>query len=174
MATTFTSDRDFQHVRILGIAGRLFGSVFAPDQALNRTWNEVVTPADEVWRVGDPARIETALRRPSGQKDQILGNHDDEAVQTLPWASVSTITETVVDGRSIPLRHDSMWTWRSARRGAIHVHGQMHGFLRNTSLSLDVDVDCWSFRPSTRRDTRQWLLTLPPDPEFHGLAGARR
>lgn len=169
--TFFTADTHFGHARIMELCGRPFADIRAHDEALIANWNALVAPEDVVWHVGDfafgnPARIDDTLARLNGTKHLVAGNHDDEAVLTLPWATVSTIAETVVDGQRVALCHYPMKTWPKARKGSIHLFGHMHSSLSGTDRSLDVGVDCWDFRPVTLDQVRHRLRTLAPDPDF--------
>ncbi len=177
MAPYFTGNEHVHHIRIPGIARLPSQDVREHDQTSTCARNEVVTPAEKVWHVGDfavgaPARMERAFHRLNGAKD-LIGYHDGETVQTLPSVSVSTIAETLMDGRSVRLRHRPMRTGPSARRDAVHLYGPMHGLLRGTSLSLDMGVDCWTFRLVTQTGIVRRRPTPPPDPDFAGLTGAR-
>ena len=177
--TWFVADSHFGHGRIIELAGRPFRNIAEHNEALIRAWNGVVAPGDVIWHCGDfgfgdPERIDATFARFEGTKHLIAGNHDGPAVLTLPWASVSTIAETIVDGQRITMCHWPLRTWPGARKGAIHVYGHLHGRLRGNRQSLDVGVDCWDFWPVTLADIRRRLRTLPPDPDFESPGGARR
>lgn len=174
MATWFTSDTHFGHARIIGLAHRPFSSVREMDEALIRAWNERVQLNDVVWHIGDfsfeqdAGRIDEIFSRLNGEKHLIVGNHDEdnEATMTLPWASTSVLAAPKIDGEYVALCHYPMKTWPKARKGAIHLHGHMHGRLKGSARSLDVGVDAWGFKPASLAEIRQRLRTLPSDLAF--------
>ena len=182
MATWFTADTHFGHVRIIELSRRPFDDVRAMDEALVQNWNERVAPDDTIWHVGDfafgrdDARIDALFGRLNGTKHLVIGNHDvdNEAILTLPLASVSDIASTLVDTQHVTMCHYPMRTWPKARKGAMHLHGHMHGKLKGTDRSLDVGVDAWRFRPVCLAEIRRRLRTLPRDPAFADEAAANR
>ena len=72
MATFFTADAHFGDPGILRRRGGQFISLDAHDESLIARWNEVVSPADEVWHLGDfaagasPARCVEVFDRLNG------------------------------------------------------------------------------------------------------------
>ncbi len=181
MTTWFTADTHFGHVRIIELAGRPFADVAAMDEALIAAWNARVQPDDTVWHLGDFAfgrdqRIDAIFHRLSGVKPLVAGNHDDgnEAILTLPWASISQIATTVVDGQRIAMCHYPMKSWPEATKGTIQLFGHMHGRLSGTWRSLDVGVDCWGYQPVALGEIRRRLATLPVDPDLEATPGRRR
>ncbi|MCC0004712.1 MAG: metallophosphoesterase [Methylobacteriaceae bacterium] len=181
MTTWFTADTHFTHARIIDLAKRPFPNAAAMDEAMIAAWNTRVQPDDTVWHLGDFAfgrdeRIEAVFHRLTGIKHLVIGNHDEgkEALLTLPWASISQIATTIVDGQRIAMCHYPMMSWPQATKGAIHLFGHMHGRLRGTRHSIDVGVDCWGFQPVTLTNIRRRLATLPLDPDLDATPGHRR
>ena len=173
MKTFFTSDTHFGHGRVIELCKRPFADLANMDDAMVRAWNDRVAPDDIVWHVGDFAmgrdeKIEATFHRLNGVKHLVLGNHDEEReeILTLPWASISQIAITIVDGQRITMCHYPMKSWPQARKGAIHLFGHMHGRLKGTKRSLDVGADCWNFQPVTLDEIRRRLKTLPADPDL--------
>ena len=122
-------------------------------------WNAVVTPADEVWHLGDFAvgrKVDAAglLAALNGTKHLVTGNNDPDAVTSSPgWASVQTYAERTVDGTALVLCHYAFRSWRdmgrSGGRGTLNLHGHSHGRLSRLRRQFDVGVDVWDFRPVT-------------------------
>jgi calcineurin-like phosphoesterase family protein len=173
MKTFFTSDTHFGHSRVIELCKRPFADATAMDEAMILAWNIRVGPNDVVWHVGDFAmgrdeKIEATFHRLNGVKHLVIGNNDEdnEAILTLPWASVSQIAKTIINGQRITMCHYPMKSWPHARKGAIHLFGHMHGRLRRTKRSLDVGTDCWSFQPVTLDKIRRKLKTLPNNPDI--------
>lgn len=167
----FTSDTHFGHARVISLCRRPFAKVREMDEALIRAWNESVQPDDIVWHGGDfafgedSARIDEIFARLAGTKHLVLGNHDEEndAVLTLPWASVSNMATLGVDDGLVTICHYPMRTWPKAHKGAIHLFGHKHGRMPGTPRSLDMGVDVWKFRPVSFPEIAKRLRTLPPD-----------
>lgn len=130
-----------------------------------------VGPDDALWIIGDFAfgpRAKDAkwlggifARLPGAEKHLVVGNHDGNATQDLPWSSVTQITE-VSDGEnaSAVLCHYPMITWHRARKGALHLFGHVHQKWRGSRNSVNVGVDVWSYLPVSMREIEQRARTL--------------
>ncbi len=154
MATFFTSDTHFGDRRALRFDGRPYPSLAAHDEALVARWNDVVTPSDEVWHLGDfalgpaPERIAGLLAALNGTKHLIIGNNDGEATLAAPgWASIAHYAEFVLADRRLVLCHYPFRTWNGIGRGALNLHGHSHGRLKPITRQYDVGVDVWNFQP---------------------------
>lgn len=124
------------------------------DVALVAAWNDVVTPSDTVWHLGDfcaarpPTRAADLLARLNGEKHLISGNNDGPAtLQAAGWASVASYLEMTLEGRFLVLCHYPFRTWHDSGRGAINLHGHSHGRLKPLTRQYDVGVDVFRFRP---------------------------
>ena len=163
----FTSDTHFGHMNIIRHCARPFTSVGEMDAAMVANWNALVRPDDDVWHLGDFAfrnarSPDDYLRRLSGRKHLVHGNHDTEACRTSAgWASSQSMAEIVVEGVRLVLLHYAMRVWPGDRRGALHLYGHSHGDLQGDRQSLDVGVDDWGFRPVGLEDIRRRMATLP-------------
>lgn len=149
----FTSDTHFNDPRILRIDRRPFGSLSEHDEALAAFWNETVAPGDEVWHLGDFARLEKAgvealLSRLNGRKNLIIGNNDGvETIRASGWASVQHYSELMVEGTLLILCHYPFRTWNQMSKRSINLHGHSHGKLKPLTRQYDVGVDVRNFRP---------------------------
>ena len=81
MTTFFTSDTHFGHARIIELSDRPFSDVDHMNTEIVRRWNEIVTPDDTVFHLGDVALgpIDQSLAvvgRLNGFKVLVNGNHD--------------------------------------------------------------------------------------------------
>lgn len=154
MATFFTADTHFGHGGAQGLFRRPFASVPEMDDTMVERWNKTVSPADEVWHLGDfavrrssaeMARILAAL---NGTVHLIAGNNDGPKTVSLPgFASVQCYVELRIDGADLVLCHDPFRSWNRMAQGAINLHGHSHGRLKRIPRQLDVGVDVWNFRP---------------------------
>jgi calcineurin-like phosphoesterase family protein len=153
----FTSDSHFGHAGILKESMQCrrdlhFSGVEEMDEHMVNMWNSVVGPKDEVWHLGDFAyrcsleHAEGIFKRLRGRKHLIWGNHEQRG-RRLNWESQQAYKEITVDSRALVLFHYSQRSWNGQHRGAIHCFGHSHGSLPPLGRSLDVGVDCWSFRP---------------------------
>jgi len=154
MTVYFTSDTHFGDPRVLRIDRRPFASLAEHDAALIQGWNEVVSPADEVWHLGDfalgppPHRVLEILASLNGVKHLIIGNNDGPVTLSAPgWASVQHYTEMTLDGTHLVLCHYPFRTWNRMGRGVVDLHGHSHGKLKPIPRQFDVGVDVFDFRP---------------------------
>lgn len=81
MTTFFTSDTHFGHARIIELCDRPFRDVDHMNAEIVRRWNEVVSPDDIVFHLGDVALGTIASSLPqvgnlNGYIILVLGNHD--------------------------------------------------------------------------------------------------
>ncbi|MBF9232756.1 metallophosphoesterase family protein [Microvirga alba] len=156
MAVFFTSDTHFGDPRVLRVDKRPFKTIPEHDEALLANWNEVVSPDDEVWHLGDFARadnlerIDELLDRLYGRKHLVTGNNDGPTTLAAKgWASVQAYAELHLDDRDLVLCHYPFRTWHSMSKGWIDLHGHSHGRLSHKTRQYDVGVDVWDYRPVT-------------------------
>jgi calcineurin-like phosphoesterase family protein len=152
MAIFFTADTHFGDHRTINIQRRPFASVAEMDAALIAGWNEVVSPDDTVWHLGDVARrldgLNALLGQLHGTKHLLRGNNDPPAIADVPgWASVGDYAEVEVEGHKLVLCHYPFRSWNGQHRGTINLHGHSHGRLKPLPRQYDVGVDPRGFRP---------------------------
>ncbi len=173
MNTFFTSDQHYGHKNICRFAGRPFNSVEEMDEALIKAHNETVSKTDIVWFVGDFAfsdadRIRTILRRLNGQKNLILGNHDNQIAKTPKafigdglFNSIANYKQIKIGGQAIILMHYAMRIWDKSHYGSWHLYGHSHGTLPPYGKSLDVGVDdkniTVEYRPYSFDEIQQFM-----------------
>ncbi|WP_242514369.1 hypothetical protein [Rhodovulum sulfidophilum] len=95
MANWYSADLHFGHHRIIEFCKRPFASTAEMNAALIASFQACVAHDDDVWILGDfafgraddTAQFESWFHSLSGRKHLIIGNHDDEAVISLPWTS---------------------------------------------------------------------------------------
>lgn len=157
MTIWFSSDSHHRHANILKFTNRPFETVDEMDQQLIVNWNSVVQETDEVWHLGDFAyrqaigSLRPIFDRLHGIKHLVRGNHDNDEVFALPWASQQDYKELTINNRKIVLMHYAIVQWNGARHGAIHLHGHHHGTyhykLEHDKRRLDVGMDCHDLFP---------------------------
>ena len=158
MAAFFTADTHFGDAYILRRRGWA-ASVAQHDAALIARWNEMVSPADEVWHLGDFAAgasracCAEIFARLNGVKRLIRGNHDTNRVLDLPWAEAPVESARVVvrdaagHEHRLFLAHYAHRSWPGLWRGVRHLYGHTHAALLDSRCSCDVGVDAWDYRP---------------------------
>lgn len=165
--TFFTADHHFGHRNIIQFCQRPFDSIEEHNAHLIEAWNNIVSPGDTVWHLGDfayrgdPISARKIFDKLNGIKHLIIGNHDRPAVKNLPWASVDKMADITVDGQRIVLCHYGLRVWNAMRYGTLHFYGHSHGNLPGNSQSCDVGVDVWDFAPANLEQIKARLKTLP-------------
>ena len=115
--------------------------------------NEDVKHEDVLWHLGDWSfggiqRIAEFRRRLNvGTVRLVLGNHDHNIIKANEEAGgtlfdiVSQYVEYHEDGVRIVLMHYPIESWNQMERGAVHLHGHVHGKVRTMQGRYDVGVD---------------------------------
>lgn len=165
----FTGDTHFGHGKMVEPRG--YKTVEDMDRGLVAAWNNVVSPGDEVFHLGDFA-YKSSLERTisifaalNGKKHLVLGNHDvdEEVTLGLAWASPPAHRRFLRIGQQkLVLDHYAGRTWAGSFRGAIQLFGHSHGRMPANSQSCDVGVDAWAGEPVGLDDIVAYLaLQLP-------------
>lgn len=188
MTTFWTSDTHYNHLGVIGHAGRPFPDVDAMNEAMIANWNSIVTPRDTIYHLGDFAlcRPEPAIaiaKRLNGHKHLIFGNHDKTLRKSKEflalWDSaqdmlqVKVPDETAQHGvRRIVMLHYAMRVWDRSHYGTWHLFAHSHGSLTDDphALSIDVGVDCWNFKPVTFEQIRERMQKKTWRPVDHHTA----
>lgn len=180
MTIWYTADTHLGHDNIIKHSGLPYDSASHMDAMLLANLSARVGPTDTLWIVGDFAFCPKAkdkkwlsnlfARLPGKEKHLVVGNHDGEATQELPWTSISYMAE-VADGSGAPavLNHYPMITWHRARRGASHLFGQVHNQWIGRRNAVNVGVDVWGDVPVTIRDFAQRAKTLPENKHWQDV-----
>lgn len=139
MKTWITSDLHFGHKRIKEFCpdtrGR-FRDVDHMREVMISEWNESVAPEDTVYVLGDVAFLPAAdavaiLRRLNGCKILIEGNHDRKLLNDPSFRrcfeSVHSYLRLNHDGQLVILFHYPIAEFDQMHRGAVHLHGHLHG-----------------------------------------------
>lgn len=172
MINWYTADTHFGHENIIKHCGLPFHAANHMDAVLIENLTSLVGPEDALWIVGDFAFGPRAkdrkwlsnlfARLPGAEKHLVVGNHDGDATQELPWTSMTHLTE-VTDSKGPPsvLCHYPMITWHRARKGALHLFGHVHEQWKGSRNAVNIGVDVWGYVPVTLRDIEQRAKTLP-------------
>lgn len=174
MTNFYTSDPHFGHKNIIRYCDRPFRDVDEMDEILIKRWNDVVTPDDTVWVLGDVALgdIEKSLsriQRLNGTKHLVSGNHDrcwsgskrhEEWLERYLDAGFATIqeeTQVQIGGQTVILSHfpyqgdshdrDRYTSHRPQDTGLWVVHGHVHTTWQVRGRQINVGVDVWEYTP---------------------------
>ena len=134
MIIRYIADMHFDHDEILAYDNRPFASVEEMNESLIRRWNEVVSPEDLTWILGDFCagsrdRLKELLSALNGKKAMILGNHDpEETIMSLAdcFEDVAQYREITDQGRKVILCHYPIFSYRDHYFGAYHFYGHVH------------------------------------------------
>ena len=132
----FISDLHFGHKNVMKYDNRDFKSIEEHDQFLIKSWNEVVTPVDDVWILGDISWYNSTktieiFNQLNGAKCLCVGNHDkkllrNQAVRSL-FGEIVDYKEIYLDnGLGIVLCHYPIPCYNNHFRGWYHLYGHVH------------------------------------------------
>lgn len=180
MPIWFTSDTHFGHANIIEYSNRPFASVQSMDEALINNWNQLVSPQDTIYHLGDftlrgQAEASDYFSQLNGKIIVVPGGHDWRWQKANDYTSKSgypviilpalhSIKVTVPEiekVQPIVLCHYAMRVWDKSHYGSWHLYGHSHGQLPPLKNSLDVGVDCWNFQP------------IPVETIFHAITQSR-
>ena len=139
MKTWITSDLHFGHANIKKFCpetrGR-FRDVEHMRETMITEWNQLVGQDDTVYMLGDVAFLPaqdavTIMHRLHGRKILIEGNHDrkllnDPAFRAC-FESVHNYLRLTHNGQLVILFHYPIAEFDQMHRGAVHLHGHLHG-----------------------------------------------
>ena len=160
--TYFTSDQHFGHFNIIRLSHRPFASLDEMNEEMIAKWNAKVMADDMIYILGDlffrAATVEPILKRLSGRKHLVLGNHDHSWTGRVRlgdyFESVQTIKEIDIGGKPATLCHYPMLSYPQARRGYM-IYGHIHNntgddywpLIMRRSRMLNAGVDVNGFEP---------------------------
>lgn len=172
-ATYFTSDTHFGHAGIIDSCMRPFADIAEMDRFMIEAWNSVVTPADDVWFLGDFAHrcelehARTIFDKLNGRKSLVVGNHD-AMVLDFPWASKHLMHTAHIDGQATFMCHYPLREWPGSHAGVLHLFGHSHSRMPSSRQCIDVGVDNIGFVPETLAQLRERMAMLP-ELDFRGV-----
>lgn len=176
MTVWFTSDQHFGHANIIRYCDRPFADVEEMNESMIARWNDVVSPADTVWMLGDVAMgpIDESLAligRLPGRKLLLAGNHDrcwaghDRPIDSWTARYLDAGFDEIHQGQiglelagmpvlacHFPYRGDShdddrFVPHRPVDHGDWLLHGHVHERWRQHDRMINVGVDVWDFAP---------------------------
>lgn len=183
MTDFFTSDLHFGHANIIKSCNRPYGNVGEMDKALEKNWNDKVTPKDNIYIVGDLAfykekpPIANLVRKLNGHKYLIYGNHDNPSwMKDIGFEQVRNYMEITIPDEAanrgkqhIVMFHYAMRVWNKSHYGAWHLYGHSHGTLPDdpNTLSIDVGVDSHGYAPVSYEEIKAIMAKKTFKPVDH-------
>jgi len=192
MKTFFTSDTHFFHSNIIKYCLRPFADATDMNEQLITNWNNVVTPDDVVYHLGDFAfgdanGVDRVMRRLNFKHFHFVkGNHDkpfcawyhsnkDDTYLAPKVSLYSGHLETKIENHKFTLCHYAMRIWNESHRSALHLYGHSHGTLPDdpNSKSFDVGVDCHDFAPISLERVLHLMSKKKMEQNFKNLPGIK-
>lgn len=140
MATWVTSDLHFGHKNIMSFCSvsraRFKNDLDYMNEAMVKEWNDLIAPYDTVYILGDVAFLPAQkaaeyVNRLNGIKILVEGNHDKKLLKDpffhACFAEVHKYLDINYNGNKVVMFHYPIAEWDQMHRGAVHLHGHLHG-----------------------------------------------
>lgn len=140
MRTWVTSDLHFGHKNIMKFCpqsrARYKDDVDFMNEEMVREWNATIAPEDLVYILGDVAflpadKATKIMHRLNGNKILVEGNHDRKLLKDQGFrdcfVEVHKYLDINYDGTKVVMFHYPIAEWDQMHRGAVHLHGHLHG-----------------------------------------------
>ena len=138
--TFVTSDLHFGHKNIMNFCpvtrARFRNDVDYMNEAMVKEWNDLIGVEDTVYILGDiaflPAQKATEyMNRLNGTKILVEGNHDRKTLNDPSFRKcfkeVHSYLSVNYNGTKVVMFHYPIAEWDQMHRGAVHLHGHLHG-----------------------------------------------
>lgn len=159
----FTADLHFSHEKIIKHTNRPFHTVDEMNKRMIKNWNNIVSPQDEVYILGDFTMkggiiANLYLQSLNGTKYLIRGNHDnfieDKAFDKGLFQWIKDYHEVEYMNYKFVLFHYPILEWNKEGHGSIHLHGHIHSdisynlkMIKDQVKRYDVGVDANDYTP---------------------------
>ena len=140
MTTWVTSDLHFGHKNIMSFCpqsrARFRNDLAYMNEQMVKEWNDLIEPEDTVYILGDVAFMSGSdagrmVMRLNGTKILVRGNHDRKTLQDATFrgafAEVHEYLDITYNGTKVVMFHYPIAEWDQMHRGAVHLHGHLHG-----------------------------------------------
>lgn len=156
MKTWVTSDLHWGHANIMKFCpvsrARFRNDVAYMNEAMIKEWNALIEPQDLVYILGDVAflpaqKAAVTVNRLNGTKILVEGNHDRKALNDPTFQGCFQEVHKYLDinynGTKVVMFHYPISEFDQQHRGAVHLHGHLHGGLSGLEhfRVLDVGMD---------------------------------
>jgi len=161
----FIADTHFGDKKIIDYEGRPFKNAEEMDEALIKNWNEVVSPDDTVFVLGDFSTYDVEKTKAicmqlRGKKILVKGNHDGETEETYRECGfVSAYDYPIIFEGFWMLSHEPLYINHSMPYA--NVYGHVHNcemYVDHSAHSFCVSVERINYRPiswETMKDKMQ-------------------
>jgi calcineurin-like phosphoesterase family protein len=163
MTDFVTSDIHFGHANIMKFCpeSRAYNhDVTLMNESIIKNWNAKIEPTDHTYILGDIAfcnaqKASEYMRRLNGTKTLIAGNHDSKIVNSSEFrdcfVSIHDYLSITFDKVKVIMFHYPIAEWDQMHRGAVHLHGHLHGGKSGMEKyrCMDVGMDTNYCRPYT-------------------------
>jgi len=151
MKTFFISDPHFGHYNIIEYQQRPFQTTEEMDAVLIENWNQVVTPDDHVFLLGDvslhpPEKTHRILSQLNGIITLVLGNHDNRAEMEKTDRFDVVSPYPILYDNFFLLSHEPVFVNEQCPFCNVHGHTHANKF-ENTLLHVNVSVECIDYTP---------------------------
>lgn len=192
----FSSDLHLFHHNIIQYSNRPFKDIMEMNEAIRDNHNRIFGKRDIIFNLGDAIviprykhnlsyinSIEGLLKSFHGEIYYIPGNHERQldyiarCWKVLPQLYEISVYEPDGKRQNIVMCHYAMRVWNRSHHGSWHLFGHSHGDLCNdlnipmvaheTSLSMDVGIDCNNYKPFLYEDIKNHMLTKKFKPVDH-------
>jgi calcineurin-like phosphoesterase family protein len=140
MTDYVTSDLHFWHTNIMKFCpvtrARYNNDVVYMNEAMIEEWNAIIKPGDRTYILGDVCfasweKAVAILKRLNGSKILVAGNHDKKLLKSKEFRdqfeSIHDYLDINVNGTKVVMFHYPIAEWDQMHRGAVHLHGHLHG-----------------------------------------------
>lgn len=180
----FISDNHWGHKAIIHMQNRPFKDVIDMNQRMFDSWNEVVSPDDEVYYLGDMTYkmngntfSKYVANKLNGKIYLIAGNHDkpkiiNRFIDRFEWVKdYHTFKYTHEEKEyKFVLFHYPIYSWDGIWRGSIHVCGHTHDnskeyFENHPGRIINVSCEMLDYKPISIVDVINKMkdkVVIPP------------
>jgi calcineurin-like phosphoesterase family protein len=153
MKNWVTSDLHFGHTNIMSFCpqsrARFRNDVKYMNEQMVKEWNDLIAPEDTVYILGDVAFLPAQkaaeyMRRCNGSKILIEGNHDRKTLKDPSFRNcfkeIHKYLDVQFNETKVVMFHYPIAEWDQMHRGAVHLHGHLHGGISGMERYRCVDV----------------------------------
>ena len=160
------SDTHFHHKRIIEYADRPFDNVLSMNKTIIRNWNEIVSPKDKVFHLGDigfgsTQDMQRIFQNLNGTKILIRGNHDkrfsDGALSKIGFSEVYKYP--IIIEEFYMLSHSPMFL--NKNMPYVNIHGHIHEKSIEGANYVNACVEHNDYKPfSFKKMKKQFQKTI--------------
>lgn len=152
----FTSDTHFSSERTLEFSKRPFGNINEMNETLIKNWNDLVSPDDIVYHLGDIGDLES-FKQLNGNITIIIGNYDkdeniipklkdsEKVIEIVPYKKLT------IDNVNYLLIHEPFQAIEHFQelidKDYFILFGHIHKLQMVKEIGLNVGTDCHNFKP---------------------------